>query len=262
MLNSSKSCFSAIRQRPAVLPVAILHFNHLHYYAPFARFIRFSSYLWQHEDTEETDHRRKPALCDGMVGDHPGAGPQLADDGRTARRLQERAFRLAADRPLLHYFHHTQLRAGAPLHAAPQILEVSGRQPAAHPRGLHAGLSFRRTPPADGLRHPDQPTLLHPPRDVLERDAGALHERRQFGHQAHVPVDPRRAADGGAQTTEPTGRNGLSEISDQPPFLHEHAQQHPRADRHRPRKRPERHHRTIEDDALRALRFGPRAHLA
>lgn len=44
-LNSSKSCISAIRQGTGVLPIAILRFSHLHYYAPFPRFIRFSSYL-------------------------------------------------------------------------------------------------------------------------------------------------------------------------------------------------------------------------
>ena len=91
------------------------------------------------------------------------------------------------------------------------------------------------------------------PGNVLERRAGVLHDGGQHGYQAHLPVDARRTADGGTQTPEPGSRNGLSEIPDKPPFLHEHAQQHPRPDRHRHRIRQERRDRAFEDDALRAL---------
>ena len=49
------------------------------------------------------------------------------------------------------------------------------------------------------------------------------------------------------------GRDGLSEIPDQSALFHEHAQQHPRPDRHRRRIGEKRRHRTVENDALRAL---------
>lgn len=48
------------------------------------------------------------------------------------------------------------------------------------------------------------------------------------------------------QTSEPASGNGLSAIPDQPPFLHEYAQQYPRPDRHRYRIREKRRHRTVK----------------
>ena len=65
------------------------------------------------------------------------------------------------------------------------------------------------------------------------------------------------------QAMEELKRQNLqAEMDYQPPFLHEHAQQHPLADRHRRRLCAGRRDRAVEDDALRPLRIGARGHYA
>ena len=177
---------------------------------------------------------------------------------------------MAQDRALPHHIHRPQQRHRAAVHAQAQVLEVSDNQSDAdHRHVLVRGLlrtAHHRQPallgPLRGPVHRTPQGVVHRSGNVLERDTRIFHVGRQYGHQAHVPVDTRRTADGGAETAEHAGRNGLSEVPDQSPLLHEHAQQHPCADRHRHGIRQKRRDRAFENDALRALRFGTRNHLA
>ena len=222
-----------------------------------------------HEDPEKTSHRRKPALRDGLDGHHPGPGPQLADDVRNARQPGKRADCLEVYRPLSDHLSHPQCHHRPALHAPAKIREIPREQPGADHQRLLAGADLRgpphgpppQTKRSRSARRLPQSVVLQSG-DVLERGAGILYDRSQHGYQADIPVDPRRTADGGAQAPEPAGRNGLPEIPDQPALLYEHAQQHPRADRHRHRVGQERRDRALEDDALRALRVGARDHFA
>ena len=176
---------------------------------------------------------------------------------------------MAADSPLSDHLPHPQRHHRSALRTPAQVRKIPAEQPRADHQRLLAGADLRGpslgpSPPTGRFRNArrlPQGVVLQSG-DVLERGAGLLHDRRQHGHQAHLPVDARRTADGGAQTPEPPGRDGLPEIPDQPALLHEHAQQHPRADRHRHRVGQERRDRALEDDALRALRLGARDHLA
>lgn len=169
---------------------------------------------------------RKPALCDGLVGHHSGAGAQLADDVRASRQLGKRIDRMAQDRALPHHIHRPQQRHRAAVHAQAQVLEVSDNQSDAdHRHVLVRGLlrtAHHRQPALLGpLRRPVHRApqgVVHRSGNVLERDSGIFHVGGQYGHQAHVPVDTRRTADGGAQTAEHAGQNGLSEVPDQSPL--------------------------------------------
>ena len=105
--------------------------------------------------------------------------------------------------------------------------------------------------------------VVHRSGNVLERDFGIFHVGGQYGHRAHCTS--RYATNSRwrwLKRQNIAGRNGLSEVPDQSPLLHEHAQQHPCADRHRHGICKKRRDRAFEDDALRALRFGTRNHLA
>lgn len=168
------------------------------------------------------------------------------------------AWRQIAPYFIIFIIHNSVLAPAA--HAAPQVQDLPALRPGAHHSRILAGRRLRRAPhrpfppprrPRGVRRLPE--SLVLEPGDVLERRAGILYDGGQHGYQAHLPVDARRAADGRTQTPEPGSRNGLSEIPDKSPFLHEHAQQHPRPDRHRHRICQKCRDRAVEDDALCAL---------
>ena len=148
----------------------------------------------------------KPALRDGLVGHHPGSGAQLADDVRNAHQSGETCSSPGGRSPLSDHLPDPQQPAGAALHAAAQVRQVPRTQYRTHRHRVSGWwTSTSACRPHDAAERPRDDRRLPQgfvlqPRNLLERRAGFLHDRSQHRHQAYLPVDARRAADGGTSS--------------------------------------------------------------